>query len=132
MAQRMSRQRRTGTDPEMAIRRLLHRAGLRYRVDAPLPGLPRRRADLLFTSIRLAVFIDGCFWHACPIHATAPKSNADWWRAKLTANVARDRDTDRQMNEMDWLVLRFWEHQDPVGVVATVATAVRERRAPTS
>jgi DNA mismatch endonuclease (patch repair protein) len=91
----MARQARTGTTPEMALRRELHRRGLRFRVDYgfDIDGLRRRRADLAFTRRRIAVFVDGCFWHACPQHATSPKANNSWWAAKLAGNVARDRDT---------------------------------------
>lgn len=76
------------TRPELALRRLVWSEGLRYRVDHPV--LPRRRADLAFTRARVAVFVDGCFWHSCPEHATKPKNNAEWWEAKLAANIVRD------------------------------------------
>src|SRR5687768_15754096 len=79
---RMSRQARRDTAPELRLRKLLFARGLRYRVDAPLPGMPRRRADVLFTRRHVAVFVDGCFWHSCPIHGTVPRSNRDWWVAK--------------------------------------------------
>jgi DNA mismatch endonuclease (patch repair protein) len=122
---RMSRQRRRDTAPELLLRRELHRRGLRYRIDAPLPGMPRRRADILFTSARVAVFVDGCFWHVCPVHATAPATNAAWWAAKLEANVARDRDTDRRLDEAGWTAVRFWEHEDMVGAATLVDELVR-------
>lgn len=125
--ERMSRQRRTGTAPELALRRELHRRGLRYRVDLPVDvaGLRRRRPDVIFTRRRIAVFVDGCFWHACPLHATSPKANGDWWAAKLTANVARDRDTDARLAVAGWTVVRIWEHE-PVGEAADrVERAVR-------
>ena len=102
---RMRQQRRRDTAPEMALRRRLHAQGLRYRVDAPLPTM-RRRADLLFSSARVAVFVDGCFWHGCPEHGTQPMSNASWWAAKLAANVDRDRDTDRCLASLGWTVIR--------------------------
>lgn len=111
---RMSRQGAKDTTPEWALRRELHRRGLRYRVDAPLPGMPRRRADVLFRKARLAVFVDGCFWHCCPVHGVAPKSNAEWWKTKLGRNVARDRETDEHLEDLGWNVLRFWEHEDMV------------------
>ena len=108
---RFRRQRARDTAPELALRRLLHARGLRYRVDvAPLPAL-RRRADVVFTRARLAVFVDGCFWHRCPQHGTSPRSNADWWRDKLDRNVQRDRDTDRVLSDAGWQVLRVWEHE---------------------
>jgi DNA mismatch endonuclease (patch repair protein) len=122
----MQSQRRASTDPELAIRRLVHAAGLRYRVDAPLPlpGL-RRRADLLFSRARIAVFVDGCYWHSCPQHATTPKANAAWWAAKLAGNVARDRDTDQRMFEAGWTVIRIWEHEDPADAADLVIRRVR-------
>lgn len=88
---RMSGQSRRDTTPELGLRRVLHARGLRYRVDAPLPGLPRRRANILFTKVKVAVFVDGCFWHACPQHATTPRNNMAWWEAKLAGNVERGR-----------------------------------------
>jgi DNA mismatch endonuclease (patch repair protein) len=110
---RMKLQARRDTQPEIQLRRELWRRGLRYRVDvAVLPGL-RRRADIAFTRQRVAVFVDGCFWHACPKHATFPRSNKDWWAEKLNANVARDRDTDRRLRAAGWMVIRIWEHRDP-------------------
>lgn len=125
---RFSRQKVRDTAPELALRRLLHGRGLRYRIDvAPLPGL-RRRPDLVFTRARLAVFIDGCFWHRCPQHGTSPKNNADWWRAKLDRNVQRDRDTDRNFTDAGWQVLRFWEHETPDQVADQVQDAWARRR----
>lgn len=109
---RMSRQRRRDTAPEMALRRELHRRGLRFFVDrAPIAGM-RRRADLVFPRRRVAVYVDGCFWHRCPLHATAPKNNAQWWDEKLAANVRRDRDTDARLTDAGWTVVRVWEHED--------------------
>src|SRR5687768_248615 len=87
---RMETTRRRDTKPEVLLRSQLHRAGLRYRVDrAPVRGM-RSRADLVFAAARVAVFVHGCFWHGCPLHATWPKANADWWRAKILANRERD------------------------------------------
>ena len=117
--------KRRDTSTEMVVRRALHSRGLRYRVDyAPIPGL-RRRADIVFTRARIAVFIDGCFWHGCPVHGTAPKRNADYWEPKLVANVERDRDTDQRLENAGWHVLRFWEHEPPVEVADRVESAVR-------
>lgn len=110
----MSAQRRRDTKPEIALRRELHRRGLRYFVDrAPVKGV-RRRADLVFPRRKVAVFVDGCFWHSCPQHATFPKNNAQWWTDKLAANVVRDRDTDARLAEQGWTVIRIWEHEDPL------------------
>lgn len=109
---RFEGQRRADTKPEMAIRRELHRRGWRYRVDyAPLATDRRRRADIVFTRRRLAVFVDGCFWHQCPTHGTMPRANREWWRDKLDRNVARDRDTDARLREAGWMVVRIWEHE---------------------
>lgn len=104
----------------MLVRRGLHAAGKRYRVDATLPGMPRRRADILFPRAKIAVFIDGCYWHSCPAHATRPKSNEAWWSGKLEANVARDRETNEHLRKLGWVVLRFWEHEPPAAVVSTI------------
>lgn len=125
----MSRQKRAGTDPEMALRRELHQRGLRFRVGYPVPGRRRRTVDLAFTRVKVAVFVDGCFWHACPDHATWPRENAAWWRVKLTANVARDRDTDAALREIGWEVIRIWEHTDPSSGADRVTEAVVRRRA---
>lgn len=122
---RMSRQRRRDTAAEIALRRILHARGLRYRVDAALPGLPRRRADLVFPRQKLAVFVDGCFWHGCPVHGTAPKSNADWWAAKLARNVERDRETDAHLARAKWHVIRIWEHENPSCAADRVEAIVR-------
>ena len=115
--------RRRDTKPELVVRRELHRRGLRFRVDYPV--LPRRRADIAFPKRRIAVFIDGCFWHDCPEHGTASKANAEFWAAKLVANKTRDRDTDLRLGEVGWTVLRFWEHEDTEDVVSTIETTVR-------
>lgn len=120
---RMSRQRRRDTAPELLLRRELHHRGLRFRVDHPLPGLPRRRADVLFTRARIAVFVDGCFWHSCPQHATFPTANADWWRNKLDRNVTRDQETDQHLKDAGWTVLRFWEHEDMTAAASLVIEA---------
>ncbi len=103
----MASQRRRDTRPELALRRELHRRGLRFVVQGSLPGRP----DVVFTRARLAVFVDGCFWHRCPIHAVAPKSNPDWWRDKLDGNVSRDSRVDLQLGRAGWLVVRVWEHE---------------------
>jgi len=108
----MARQHRRDTEPELLLRRELHSLGLRYRVDHPLPGMPRRRADVLFTRAKVAVFVDGCFWHGCLEHKTSPANNAAWWTTKLARNVERDRETDAHLVAMGWRVFRVWEHED--------------------
>ncbi|WP_438310275.1 very short patch repair endonuclease [Streptomyces sp. HUAS TT3] len=120
--------RNRDTAPERALRSLVHAAGLRYRVAAkPLPGM-RRTADLVFRPTRVAVFVDGCFWHGCPEHFVPPKTNPDYWREKIGKNVQRDRDTDTRLAEVGWLVLRFWEHESPAASSAVVCAAVESRR----
>lgn len=126
---RMARQRQRETAPELALRRELHRRGLRFRVHYPLPGMSRRRADILFTRARVVVLVDGCFWHSCPQHASTPVSNAEWWRLKLQRNVARDQDTNDRLRAADWTVLRFWEHEDMVAAADAVEKAVRDQLA---
>jgi DNA mismatch endonuclease (patch repair protein) len=121
----MKAARQRDTAPELAVRSELHRRGLRFGVDrAPIPGL-RRRADIVFPRRRVAVYIDGCFWHGCPDHITWPKANADWWRAKIETNRARDRDTDRRLVEAGWTVLRAWEHEDAALIADRVSEAVK-------
>lgn len=116
------------TSPELAVRRILHADGLRYRVHhRPEPTL-RRTADIVFPRQRIAVFIDGCYWHACPEHGTQARANAKYWSSKLARNVTRDRDTDEQLTASGWVVLRFWEHEDPAAVASAIASAVKSRR----
>jgi DNA mismatch endonuclease, patch repair protein len=111
----------------MALRRRLHAGGFRFRVDrAPLPGL-RRKADIVFTRQRVAVFVDGCFWHRCPEHGTMPASNAEWWETKLTRNAQRDAETNRLLADAGWTVVRFWEHEDLAVAVGRVEALLRER-----
>ncbi|WP_353982188.1 very short patch repair endonuclease [Salinicola endophyticus] len=119
----MRKQRRKDTAPEIAIRRILHSQGYRYRVDFLLPDT-RRRADLVFTRCKVAIFVDGCFWHSCPMHGTVPKTNTKWWVEKLARNVERDRDTDRLLKEAGWIVLRFWEHESPQAAAEEVAAVL--------
>lgn len=126
-SRRMSRVRKRDTAPEIALRRELFGAGARYRVDHPLPGLSRRRADLAFLKARVAVFVDGCFWHSCPVHGTRPRVNGTWWHEKLARNVARDRDTDHHLRSLGWRVVRIWEHEDPAAAATRIMEIVRRR-----
>ena len=119
---------RRDTAPEVALRRELHRRGLRYRVDAQVAGVPRVRPDIVFTNSKVVVMVDGCFWHSCPTHATTPKSNREWWIQKLSANEARDRRTDLALAEAGWEVVRVWEHEDPIEAAVRVEEAVGRRR----
>lgn len=116
------------TRPEMAVRRLVHAQGLRYRVNARPEGDLRRTADLLFSRGKVAVFIDGCYWHRCPTHFTMPATNADFWSEKITRNQERDIETKSILEERGWLVLRFWEHTQASVVADQVGAAVRDRR----
>jgi len=108
---RMIAARRRDTAPERALRSALHRLGLRFRVDISPEKGSRRRADIVFPRARVAVYVDGCYWHGCPHHATWPTANAEWWRSKIEANRARDADTDRQLRAAGWTVVRVWEHE---------------------
>ena len=110
---RYSRQRRSGTAPELLLRQELHRRGRRFRVQMRIAGLPRRRVDLAFTRWRFVVFVDGCFWHGCPVHGVLPGTNRDWWTWKLARNHDRDVDTDERLRSLGWEVLRVWEHVSP-------------------
>ena len=125
----MQANRSRDTQPELAVRRLLHARGLRYRVAAaPLSGL-RRRADIVFTKQRIAVFIDGCFWHGCEDHGRKTfQHNVDYWPNKIATNMARDLDTTARLSAAGWQVLRFWEHESPIDVAAAIEHAVSERR----
>ena len=121
--------RRKDTSPELAVRRRIHAAGLRYRVDFPADAADRRRrADIVFTRAKVVVFIDGCFWHGCPQHFIAPKSNADYWGPKIARNMERDRTSTARLSDAGWRVLRFWEHEDPDDVATRIIEAVRPRK----
>lgn len=125
----MSRIRGQNTGPELLVRRALWRLGLRYRVRSKLAGRP----DLVFGPRRIAVFIDGCFWHACPEHGVKPKANGRFWREKLGANIQRDRRTTATLREAGWTVLRFWEHEverDLEDVLARIGKALRRSGRP--
>ncbi|WP_318533302.1 MULTISPECIES: very short patch repair endonuclease [Actinoalloteichus] len=118
------------TRPELAVRRAVHAMGLRYRVSArPLPGL-RRTADLLFTRVKVAVFVDGCFWHGCPRHHTVAKTNAEYWAEKVRRNRERDRETDRLLIEAGWRPLRLWEHESVDEAALRIAEEVRREARP--
>lgn len=117
------------TKPEFALRSAVHALGLRYRVSAqPLTGW-RRTADIVFPTERVAVFLDGCFWHGCPEHHTVATTNSTYWAEKVASNRARDVDTDRRLQEAGWIVLRFWEHDNPGEAATVVKDVVLGRRA---
>jgi DNA mismatch endonuclease (patch repair protein) len=115
------------TKPELAVLRLLHAAGFRYRVNYRV--LPRRTADIVFTKAKIAVFIDGCYWHGCADHYQRPASNVEFWDRKVAANRARDIETTARLQADGWTVFRFWEHDAPADVAATIAKAVSLRGA---
>lgn len=121
----MQANRSRDTKPELAVRRRLHRQGLRYRVAiAPDPGL-RRKADIVFTRARVAVFIDGCFWHGCPEHGRrAFQHNADYWQCKIATNTARDEDTNARLRAAGWTVLRYWEHESAEAVAQKIEAVI--------
>jgi DNA mismatch endonuclease (patch repair protein) len=125
---RMLATRREDTAPERRLRSSLHRLGLRFRVHRPIvPGV-RRKADIVFGPSRVAVFVDGCFWHSCPTHGTAAKANANFWRKKLRDNQRRDADTNARLKAAGWKVIRVWEHEKPKVAARRIAAAVRRRR----
>jgi DNA mismatch endonuclease, patch repair protein len=123
--------RRTDTKPELALRRALHQLGYRYRKDyrLDLDDGRRVRPDIAFTARKVAVFVDGCFWHACPEHGSKPRANEWYWGPKLLKNVARDRANDAALTRAGWSVIRLWEHVPLDEAVATVLTTVGASRA---
>jgi DNA mismatch endonuclease (patch repair protein) len=117
------------TKPELALRRELHRRGLRYRIHQRIEAGDRRcNVDIAFRPARLVVFVDGCRWHKCPIHHREPRTNADYWNAKLARNVARDRANDAALAAAGWHVVRVWEHEDPAEAADRVQAALAEAR----
>ena len=130
-SRRMAKIRQKGTGAELALRWELYRRGLRYRVGYVVLKRPRRVADIAFPGLKIAVFVDGCYWHGCPEHATWPKHNAEFWRQKIETSRLRDTDTNSRLLNAGWMVLRFWEHQSPIEAAETVAqtVAMAKRRA---
>ena len=127
-ALRMQKQRQKDTVCELALRRLLHARGLRYRVDCRAePSVPRK-ADIVLRPAKIAVFVDGCFWHRCPVHWKAPRTNSDWWEQKIARNVERDLQTTKILEAQGWLVIRVWEHEDPRVAADEILRAVSRRR----
>lgn len=124
----MQANRSRDTGPELEIRRLLHSMGFRYRVDVRPVKEIRRRADIVFGPARVAVFVDGCFWHCCPEHGSVPATNVDYWVPKLERNVERDEETNDLLKKEGWRVIRIWEHQDPVASARRIAKEVENRR----
>ena len=112
----MSRIRGRDTGPELALRRAAWKAGLRYRLNHSLPGKP----DLVFVKAKVAIFVDGCFWHGCPEHSVKPQTNSQFWEKKLRRNIERDREVNERLAAGGWTVLRFWEHDVTRDVVQCV------------
>lgn len=121
---RMQQQRERDTGLERRIRTLLHAHGLRFRLHRRLLPNSRREVDIVFASARVAVFVDGCFWHGCPDHATWPKNNAEFWRDKIEANRHRDAETSDRLRELGWTVIRVWEHELPEEAAERIRSAV--------
>jgi DNA mismatch endonuclease (patch repair protein) len=124
---RMQRTPRSDTTPELSVRSSLHQRGFRFRVhQKPLPDL-RRWADIVFTRARVAVFVDGCFWHGCPDHKLRVTANAEYWATKIARNKARDLETSRRLMEAGWAVVRIWEHDDPIHATERIADVLTSR-----
>lgn len=130
VSKRMRRNLRSGTRPEIALRSELHARGLRFRKDYPLRLADRTiRPDVVFSKTRVAVFVDGCFWHCCPLHGTKPRVNRDYWGPKLDRNIARDRLVSKLLDDEGWVVIRAWEHEASEDVAQRVVEAIAERQA---
>ena len=128
-SRRMAKVRQTGAEAELALRRELFSRGLRYRVSFQVLKKPRRVADIAFPGLRVAVFVDGCFWHGCPKHATWPKQNPEFWRHKIETNRARDADTVAKLRATHWKVLRVWAHESPADAAAAISLLVVRSKA---
>lgn len=125
----MQANRRRDTKPEQAIRSLLHAEGLRYRCDFRIDlAAGRVRPDIVFTRRRVVVFVDGCFWHSCPVHGVPPRTNTSYWGPKLQRNIERDLQNTQMLEAEGWTVIRIWEHEDPQVAASRVASTVRRVR----
>jgi DNA mismatch endonuclease (patch repair protein) len=123
----MRRMPEQSTGPEIRVRQVLFKNGFRYRIKYPVPGVSRRSIDIALPGRRVAIFIDGCFWHGCAEHRSIPKHNHKWWKAKIDETRRRDRDTDQRLHAAGWLVLRYWEHEPAEQIVEDVRKAVIRR-----
>lgn len=126
-SERMKRVRRRDTDAERRLRSALHRLGLRFRIDVQVVPSVRTRADILFVSARVVVFVDGCFWHGCPEHGSAPKANATWWKQKIDRNRDRDERANEALGSEGWAVLRVWEHEEPLRAAKRISRVLSRR-----
>ncbi|RKF27964.1 very short patch repair endonuclease [Micromonospora globbae] len=124
----MQLQRSRDTSPEMALRKALHRRGLRYRVHQRPLAEVRRTVDVVFRPVKVAVEVRGCFWHACPEHGARPRSNAEWWEAKLSRTQQRDRETASRLDMAGWKLVVVWEHESAEAAADLIASLVRQRR----
>ena len=125
---RMQAAKTKNTAPEIALRSLIYHQGFHYRIDArPLKEF-NRRADIVFRSAKVAIFVDGCFWHGCPIHATQAKSNAEFWSFKIKQNRERDVDTTKHLEKAGWKVIRVWEHENPVKASEKICGIIKKRQ----
>jgi DNA mismatch endonuclease (patch repair protein) len=120
----LAKVKQKGTGAEIALRREMYGLGLRYRIEYVVLKKPRRVADIAFPGRKIAIFVDGCFWHGCPEHATWPKQNAGFWRQKIETNRQRDEDTNDRLRSQGWTVLRFWTHEPPIACAKRVAHIV--------
>jgi len=126
-AKRMAKVAQRNNSSEKDLRSELHKRGLRFRIHRRLVTNTRRTVDIVFASAKIAVFVDGCFWHGCPQHRTYPKNNAEWWEQKINGNIARDLDTDAKLAELGWTVIRVWEHESPSRAADRIEANVRLR-----
>lgn len=117
--------RSKNTSLELRVRRALYTEGLRYRLHYRVPGSTRRTIDIAFPGKRIGVFVDGCFWHGCPVHYVAAKTNAVFWAEKAARNQARDRETDAMLEAVGWIAVRFWEHESTDAIVRRILELVR-------
>lgn len=128
VSEEMRRMPEKNTGPEIAVRKALFKEGFRYRLHYPVPGERRRTIDIAFPKVKIAIFIDGCFWHGCSKHRKIPKSNYEWWKTKIEGNRVRDKDTDRKLRSDGWTVLRYWEHVPVNVVISKIEEAILMRR----
>jgi DNA mismatch endonuclease (patch repair protein) len=128
----MQRIAKKDTAPELLLRSALHRRGVRYRLQVPVPGLPRRSIDIALTRARMAIFVDGCFWHGCALHFHHPEHNREWWAWKIQSIQHRDENTVDHLTSLGWLAVRVWEHEDMECVAQHLATLRRDRLLPVS
>jgi len=125
---RMQAAKPRDTAPEKSLRSELHKKGLRFRIDIrPVKEL-NRRADIVFRSAKVAIFVDGCFWHGCPIHGTQAKANAEFWKNKIKQNQIRDADTNKRLKKAGWRVVRAWEHENPEKASEKIYSIVMKRK----